>query len=58
VFVTLEGEVQHLAGLIALLVHELVAYYQQPREADLDDLVEVGSAVAVARLEAVCPADG
>jgi hypothetical protein len=56
--VALEGNVQHLASLIALLVHQLVAYYQQPGEGGLDDLVEVRPAVAVARLEAICPADG
>lgn len=56
--VTLEGDVQHLAGLVTLLVHQLIAYYQQPGEAGLDNLVEVGSAVAVACFEAVCAADG
>src|SRR5690349_9178560 len=32
-FITLESDVQHLARFIALLVDQLVAYYQQPGEA-------------------------
>jgi hypothetical protein len=48
---------QHLTGLIALLGHQLVAHRQQPREASLDDLVEIGSVVALVSLEAVGPAD-
>lgn len=56
--VRLEGDVEHLAGLVALLGDQLVADGQQAGEAGLDDLVEVGAALAVAGLEAVCAADG
>lgn len=48
---------QHLASLITLLGQQLVAYYEQPREAGLDDLVEISAVVSVGCLEAVGPAD-
>ena len=49
---------QHLTSLVTLLGHQLVAYGEQPREAGLDDLVEVGSVVTLVGLETICPADG
>lgn len=47
VLVSLQSKMKHLARLVALLVHELVADRQQPREAGLDNLVKVLPVVAV-----------
>ena len=49
---------QHLSGLVAFLVDELVADGEEPGEAGLDDLVEVRPVLAVAGPEAICAADG
>lgn len=58
VLVRLEGQVKHLAGLVALLSDQLIADSKQPGEAGLNDLVEVDSIVAVRGLESVGAADG
>lgn len=54
----LQGKVKHLASLIALLVHQLVADSQKSREACLDDLIKVLSVVGIGRLIAEGTADG
>lgn len=54
----LEGEVKHLAGLVALLVDELVANGQEAGEAGLDNAIKVLSVGAVGGLEAESAADG
>lgn len=56
--VGLEGQVQHLTGLVALLVDQLVADGEQAGEAGLDNLVKVGAVLAVRGLEAERTADG
>lgn len=58
VLVGLEGQVQHLTGLIALLVHQLIADGQQAGEAGLDNVVEMTAVIAVIRLVAESAADG
>lgn len=55
--VCLQRDVQHLTSLIALLIHQLVTYGQQPGETGLDDFVEVGAVVAIADLEPIGSAD-
>lgn len=56
--VGLEGKVQHLACLLALLVDKLVADGQKPREAELHNLVKVRAVVRVAGAVPVGAADG
>ena len=56
--VRLERNVQHLASLVAVLVHQLVADGQKTREVGLDDLVELRPALAVGSFEPVGTADG
>lgn len=56
--VRLEGEVQHLAGLIALLGDELIANSQETGEAELNDLIKMNAALIVGRSETPGAADG
>lgn len=58
VLVRLEREVEHLAGLLALLVDELVADGKQTREAELHNLVKVVAVVGLAGAVPVGAADG
>lgn len=45
--VSFESEMQHLACLVALLVHQLIANSQESRESGLDDAVKVRSVLAL-----------
>lgn len=58
VLVSLKCQVQHLTGLVALLVYQLIADGQQTRKAGFDNLVKVCSIVAVRRLEPKSAANG
>lgn len=58
VLVSLEREVKHLARLVALLVHQLIADGQHPWEADLDNLVEMHPILALHSLVPEGAADG
>ena len=49
-FIGLESQVKHLAGLITFLIHELVANSEQPREAILNNGVELCSVLIVVGL--------
>ena len=57
VLVCLKSNVKHLTGLLAILVHQLIADSQQSREADFDDLFELRTVVCVAHLIAERTAD-
>lgn len=54
--VGLEGQVQHFASFVTLLVDELVANTQQTREAALNDLVKLCAVIAFGRLITEGPA--
>lgn len=56
--VGLQCQVKHLASLIALLVHQLVADGQQAGEAGLDNLIKVLPIIAVCRLVSKGAANG
>jgi hypothetical protein len=56
--VGLEGEVEHLASLVALLVDQLVADRQHSGETKLDNLVKVLPILAFHCLVSECTADG
>jgi hypothetical protein len=49
-FIGLQSKVKHLASLIALLVHQLVADGQKTRKACLHDPVKLCPVVAIGRL--------
>lgn len=44
---------QHLAGLVAFLVHELIANLLKPREAVLDNFVKISPASVLGAFESV-----
>ena len=56
VLVSLEREMQHLTGLVTLLVDQLIANAEQAREAALDNLVEVSTVIALCCLVSESPA--
>jgi hypothetical protein len=56
VLVSLERKVQHLSGLVTLLIDQLIAYREQSRECHLHNLVKVRPVIPVCILEPVCPA--
>lgn len=49
---------KHFPGLFAFLCHKFTRDGQQPGEAGLDDLVEVGPVLSISGFESVGPADG
>lgn len=49
---------KHLSRLFAFLCHQFTRDGQQPGEAGLDDLVEVGPILSISGFESVGPADG
>lgn len=49
-FVCLESQVQHLASLVAFLVHQLIADGQESRETGFNNVVEVLSVLALVGL--------
>lgn len=56
--VCFEGEMQHLARLVALLVHQLIANGQEPRESSLDNAIKVRSVLALVGFVPESAADG
>jgi cell division protein ZapA (FtsZ GTPase activity inhibitor) len=56
--VRLEGEVKHLARLVALLIDQLIADRQHSGETKLDNLVKVLPIVTFHCLVSKCTADG
>jgi hypothetical protein len=56
--VRLQSKMQHLASLVTLLVHKLVAYDEQTREAGLHNFVKVLPILALNRLISKGTADG
>lgn len=55
-FIGFQRQVQHLPSLLACLIHQPCADNQQPRECRLNNLIEIGPALA--RLEPKHAADG
>lgn len=55
--VRFESEMQHLARLVALLVHQLIANSQESGESGLDDAVKVRSVLALVGFVAESAAD-
>lgn len=55
--VRFESEMQHLARLVALLVHQLIANSQESREPSLDDAIKVRSVLALVGFVAESAAD-
>lgn len=53
-----ESEMQHLARLVAFLVHQLIADSQESRESSFDDAVKVRSVLALVGFVPESAADG
>lgn len=56
--VGLQGQVEHLSSLIALLVNQLVADSQKSGEAGFDNLIKMLSIIGIGRLVTESAADG
>ena len=49
--VSLQGDMQHLPGLVAFLVDELGTYLKQSREASLNNLIELDPTIVLGSLK-------
>lgn len=56
--VCLESQMQHLAGLVAFLIHQLIANGQESRESCFNDVVEVLSVLTLVGLVPKSATDG